>query len=102
MQDGKALTDEIARLEARLHALAAEEADLRSRIEDLRAGGGCREPAPVPAAASPTLSRRERVALFVDRDVPILARMFEKRLRGYRRMGYSAEPKHGDARLPGL
>ena len=28
---------------------------------------------------------------YMDRNVPMLARMFEKRLRGYRAMGYSTE-----------
>jgi len=28
---------------------------------------------------------------YVDRNVPMLARMFDKRLRGYRAMGYGAE-----------
>jgi superfamily II DNA or RNA helicase len=32
-----------------------------------------------------------RIYDYVDRDVPMLARMFEKRLRGYRAIGYSAE-----------
>jgi superfamily II DNA or RNA helicase len=35
---------------------------------------------------------------YVDRNVPMLARMFEKRMRGYRAMGYSladhASPEH--------
>ena len=29
-----------------------------------------------------------RIMDYVDRDVPMLARMFEKRMRGYRAMGY--------------
>ncbi len=29
---------------------------------------------------------------YVDRAIPVLARMFEKRLRGYRAMGYQIEP----------
>lgn len=29
-----------------------------------------------------------RIVDYVDRDVPLLARMFEKRLRGYRAIGY--------------
>jgi superfamily II DNA or RNA helicase len=32
-----------------------------------------------------------RVFDYVDRDVPVLARMFEKRLRGYRAMGYELD-----------
>jgi hypothetical protein len=32
-----------------------------------------------------------RIYDYVDRDVPMLARMFEKRLRGYRAIGYSTE-----------
>jgi hypothetical protein len=28
---------------------------------------------------------------YVDRDVPMLAKMFEKRMRGYRAMGYSTD-----------
>ncbi|GMQ87513.1 MAG: hypothetical protein BMS9Abin08_0717 [Gammaproteobacteria bacterium] len=31
-----------------------------------------------------------RIYDYVDRDVPMLARMFEKRMRGYRAIGYSA------------
>ena len=35
---------------------------------------------------------------YVDRNVPMLARMFDKRMRGYRAMGYSvgdhAAPEH--------
>lgn len=30
-----------------------------------------------------------RIIDFVDREVPMLLRMFEKRLRGYRAIGYS-------------
>ncbi len=30
-----------------------------------------------------------RIYDYVDRDVPVLARMFEKRLRGYRAIGYA-------------
>jgi superfamily II DNA or RNA helicase len=29
---------------------------------------------------------------YVDRAIPVLARMFEKRLRGYRAMGYQVDP----------
>jgi superfamily II DNA or RNA helicase len=36
--------------------------------------------------------RDVRVYDYVDRAIPMLARMFEKRLRGYRVMGYRAEP----------
>ena len=38
-------------------------------------------------------SRKTEVRIYdyVDRDVPMLARMFEKRLRGYRAIGYSTE-----------
>jgi hypothetical protein len=43
-----------------------------------------------------------RIIDYADRNVPILAKMFDKRLRGYRKMGYSADPKPRDARLPGL
>jgi superfamily II DNA or RNA helicase len=32
-----------------------------------------------------------RIYDYIDRDVPVLARMFEKRLRGYRAIGYSEE-----------
>jgi superfamily II DNA or RNA helicase len=32
--------------------------------------------------------REVRIVDYVDRDVPMLARMFEKRVRGYRAMGY--------------
>ena len=32
-----------------------------------------------------------RMMDYVDRNVPMLAKMFEKRLRGYRSMGYSVE-----------
>ena len=32
-----------------------------------------------------------RIYDYVERDVPMLARMFEKRLRGYRAIGYSTE-----------
>lgn len=32
-----------------------------------------------------------RIYDYVDRDVPMLARMFERRLRGYRAIGYSTE-----------
>ena len=32
-----------------------------------------------------------RVMDYVDRDVPMLAKMFEKRMRGYRAMGYSTD-----------
>ena len=32
-----------------------------------------------------------RIYDYVDRDVPMLARMFEKHLRGYRAIGYSTE-----------
>ena len=35
-----------------------------------------------------------RIYDYVDRDVPMLARMFEKRLRGYRAIGYSTEKDH--------
>jgi hypothetical protein len=35
------------------------------------------------------LGKREvRIADYLDRDVPMLAMMFERRLRGYRSMGY--------------
>ena len=41
-----------------------------------------------------------RMMDYVDRNVPMLARMFEKRMRGYRAMGYSvgdhAEPEHAE------
>ena len=43
-----------------------------------------------------------RIVDYADGNVPILAKMFEKRLRGYRKMGYSVDPKPSDARLPGL
>jgi superfamily II DNA or RNA helicase len=37
--------------------------------------------------------REVRIFDYVDRDVPMLARMFEKRLRGYRAIGYElADP----------
>ena len=40
----------------------------------------------------PTSGKAEvRIYDYVDRDVPTLARMFEKRLRGYRAIGYSTE-----------
>jgi len=29
---------------------------------------------------------------YVDRAIPVLVRMFEKRLRGYRAMGYQVDP----------
>jgi superfamily II DNA or RNA helicase len=37
-----------------------------------------------------------RIYDYVDRDVPMLARMFEKRLRGYRAIGYSTEEVTSD------
>jgi superfamily II DNA or RNA helicase len=37
-----------------------------------------------------------RIYDYVDRDVPMLARMFERRLRGYRAIGYSAEEVTSD------
>lgn len=43
-----------------------------------------------------------RIIDYVDRDESVLAKMFEKRLRGYRRMGYSVEPTGKTARLPGI
>jgi superfamily II DNA or RNA helicase len=33
-----------------------------------------------------------RIYDYVDRDVPMLARMFKKRLRGYRAIGYDRSP----------
>jgi superfamily II DNA or RNA helicase len=43
-----------------------------------------------------------RIVDYVDREEPVLAKMFEKRQRGYRKMGYSTEPQVGTERLPGL
>ncbi|MDB4409727.1 restriction endonuclease subunit R, partial [Gammaproteobacteria bacterium] len=37
-----------------------------------------------------------RIYDYVDRGVPMLARMFERRLRGYRAIGYSAEEVTSD------
>ena len=37
-----------------------------------------------------------RIYDYVDRDVPMLARMFERRLRGYRAIGYSTEEVTSD------
>lgn len=41
------------------------------------------------------MCRRVRIFDYVDRDVPMLLRMFEKLLRGYRAIGYA----HGEAPL---
>ena len=51
----------------------------------------------------PHSDKRElRIIDYVDREEPVLAKMFEKRLRGYCRMGYSVEPTGKTARLPGF
>jgi superfamily II DNA or RNA helicase len=43
-----------------------------------------------------------RIYDYVDREVPMLARMFEKRLKGYRAMGYDAVvPLTGRPGAPG-
>jgi superfamily II DNA or RNA helicase len=39
---------------------------------------------------------RVRIVDYVDREVPMLVRMFEKRLRGYRAIGYSSEQPIGN------
>ena len=36
-----------------------------------------------------------RIFDYVDRDVPMLLRMFQRRLRGYRAIGYAREPQSG-------
>ena len=36
---------------------------------------------------------------YVDRDVPMLAKMFEKRMRGYRAMGYSVNGHSSPAKV---
>jgi len=49
-------------------------------------------------------SRRDksevRIFDYVDRRVPMLARMFDKRLAGYRAMGYELTVDHGGAESP--
>ena len=40
-----------------------------------------------------------RICDYVDRDVPMLARMYEKRLKGYRAMGYVEEAAAGPGRI---
>ncbi|MFH1568672.1 MAG: restriction endonuclease subunit R, partial [Gemmatimonadota bacterium] len=42
-----------------------------------------------------------RIYDYVDAQEPMLARMFEKRLRGYRSMGYELEPSAAPAAAPG-
>ncbi len=39
-----------------------------------------------------------RIYDYVDREVPMLLRMFEKRLRGYRAMGYAREEGNHEAK----
>jgi superfamily II DNA or RNA helicase len=41
-----------------------------------------------------------RIVDYVDRDIPMLARMFERRWRGYKAMGYSVNDSRGNAQLP--
>ena len=55
-----------------------------------RPGGGAQAPAgPTTRAALVTAIDEEEANLYVDREVPMLLRMFEKRLRGYRAIGYA-------------
>ena len=44
--------------------------------------------------------REVRIFDYVDRDVPMLMRMFEKRLRGYRSMGYVSSALPGGYERP--
>ena len=53
-----------------------------------------RSPGEVPSSSTPGRLHRQhhaktevRIVDYVDRDVPLLARMFDKRMRGYRAMG---------------
>ena len=69
-------------------------------------------PAPEPASPGPSLSTAEKVALFrrlFDTGHPALLRMWEKRQRGYRAMGYrvgvdtsDGQASMEDVEVPGL
>jgi hypothetical protein len=42
--------------------------------------------------------QRAGIAAYVDVQIPMLARMYEKRIKGYRAIGYEIEPIAGNER----
>jgi hypothetical protein len=99
--DPRSLRDAIGPEESRLLHLKTELGHAQARLAELKttlAAHG--EPVETSPSAPSTAS--EKVALFrfrfrgrddIDRDVPMLARMFEKRLRGARSLRHSRGPR---------
>lgn len=94
LSEAREIAAELARAESTLAELDSERDHLRTRTARLRAElalASLPTPSAITVTAAPQLAAAPSASHDdVDGDVPVLAKMFAKRLRGYRALGSSA------------